>query len=81
MLIKALGLIQLNIGGKNNEHHECRHVHYIESLACIYILSGIHFTDTNVNYYMFAGLTVLAIAGVLTFILIVPVKRLVCVYF
>ena len=46
----------------------------------IYILSGINFTDTNVNYYMFAGLTVLAIAGVLTFILIVPVKRLVCVY-
>jgi hypothetical protein len=31
---------------------------------------------TNVNYYMFAGLTVLAIAGVLVFILITPVKRL-----
>jgi hypothetical protein len=29
-----------------------------------------------VNYYMFAGLTVLAIAGVLVFILITPVKRL-----
>jgi hypothetical protein len=30
---------------------------------------------THVNYYMFAGLTVLAIAGVLVFILITPVKR------